>query len=646
MGTVSQPGESSTGRFAPFVGSRFFTTEEHTLFHGRNREIGELSSLWKGGRVAILYGEAGVGKSSLLHAGVLPFLRRNRHENVLPVGHPWFWTSVPLAAVPRQNRFSFAVLSSWQEATSPHRISELSIGDFWAHRNRPMVAIDQAELLFRECASYERDRRRFLDELKNAMTEHQDVRLLLSVRGDFLDDAVRFARRIAPPATYRLGPLERAEAIEAVRRPARFANRTLDPGVAEHLVDELRMGPDRNPAGPVEPALLQVVCTRLLTHPSHRSHPMKSAVDAALMEHVAETLVDVAADHRQPARRLADWFRKAFGHPSAMGYGRRDSAGSLLMRSLEDRHLIRGQRDADGSRTFSLLTPRLLEPVRRLSGVQDTPRRTAERILGAARKCLCTGDFVAARWHAERAITSAVTASNQLRIDAEAKSLLGDIAYEERQPKSAIAHYQEAAKLFEIVQDTAAVAHLLAAIGRLMLAGDVVDPATAVAELRAATDRVPNDAGLQAGLGRALLQAGEPQTALAVLGAALSLDGETPEALQTRSEIFADQGDRESAKSALRDLDRVGHHARPSSEAARALALATLSRLDAAKNALDAALAEVSDNGPALLRAARVEQIRGNQAAAVRLAAQAVRAKDPPLPLHQRGTAHHLRDAL
>ncbi|MEU9019849.1 hypothetical protein [Actinomadura sp. NPDC048394] len=630
---MSQPAGSPGAGTAPFVGPSFFTAEERPFFHGRDQEIRRLGESWLSTGLIILHGAAGVGKSSLLHAGVVPFLA-DLGTDLLAVGHPAFSARFPLAAVPRQNHFSFAVLSSWQPDASPYRSSELSIGDFLRRRGGSplLVSIDQAETLFRTSPIHERDRRLFLEELSAAMREHTGVRLLLCVRDETLGEAVEFALRTTRThATFRLDPLTPENAVEAVRRSLLAAGRTPDPGAVEALVDEVGKDADDEPSGEVEPALLQAARTGLPPCAASSPEDLAAAVDVALRAHVRRQLAEVAADQGCSLAKVAVRLRRALEDRSP-------AADDELLRALENRHLIRRR----SPHSFELLHPRLVRPVQSLSEPVDAPAASPERMLAAARAALRRGDLALARRRAEEAVGA--NDPQHVLVRAEAERTLGDIAHEEFLTDLAIRHYREAAALFESLQDTTAVGHLLAAIGRLLLATADASPATAVEELRAATGRVPNDPGLQAGLGQALFRAGQPQTALAVLSGALTLDGDTPEALQTRGEIFADQGNRESAKSALRDLDRVGRRARPSSEAARALALATLSRLDAAKRALDVALAEADDDGPALLRAARAEQLCGDRGAAVKLAALAVEAKDPPLPSHQRSEADLLRE--
>lgn len=70
---------------APFPGRRSYRPEEAAVFHGRDYEIRDLFQLITAEHapaITLLYGAAGVGKSSLLQAGLLPRLRQQ--ADVLP----------------------------------------------------------------------------------------------------------------------------------------------------------------------------------------------------------------------------------------------------------------------------------------------------------------------------------------------------------------------------------------------------------------------------------------------------------------------------------------------------------------------------------------------------------------------------------
>jgi WD40 repeat protein len=65
--------------FCPYVGLKPYTPEESAYFFGREREQAIVSSNLLAAPITVLYGASGVGKSSLLRAGVVPgFGRMNR----------------------------------------------------------------------------------------------------------------------------------------------------------------------------------------------------------------------------------------------------------------------------------------------------------------------------------------------------------------------------------------------------------------------------------------------------------------------------------------------------------------------------------------------------------------------------------------
>jgi len=110
-------------------------------------------------------------------------------------------------------------------------------------------------------------------------------------------------------------------------------------------------------------------------------------------------------------------------------------------------------------------------------------------------------------------------------------------------------------------------------------------------------------------------------------------------ALRARGEILADLGE---ARQAISDLDRVTLEERPSSRAARGLALARLGDQANANAEVDNAVAEAPRNGAVLLYAARAKFLSGNEHTAEDLARRAVDATDPALSPYHREVALRL----
>jgi predicted Zn-dependent protease len=129
---------------------------------------------------------------------------------------------------------------------------------------------------------------------------------------------------------------------------------------------------------------------------------------------------------------------------------------------------------------------------------------------------------------------------------------------------------------------------------------------------------------------------GEGRAAVSVLTAVLAVDGGNTLALRARGEILAELG---QAREAITDLDRVTLRERPSTRAARGLALAALGDKSGANKEIADAIAEAPLNGAVLLRAAQAKSLNGDEYAAEELARRAVDASDPGLPPHYREVA-------
>lgn len=545
--------QASPDDSAPFVGERMFREQDERIFHGRATEKHEVAGLWKANRLTLLSGGAGVGKSSLLHAGVVPLLREGG-AHVLPVAQPVHRPSFPLAALPEHNPFRLAVLASWYPRVSLTQVSETPVTKLLRRYGQPdrgadqvptLAAIDGAERLLHTPSGREQRQHResLLDDLAMAMEQASHLHLLLAVRDDAFDLALEVADRLgqAPPASYQLAPLTPEAAHEAVAEPLRLSG---GPGeaVARLLVPELRTV--RRTTGlqttsRIEPALLQLVCKSLYRQLADVSEisasQLGAEVDRVLTEFCAHSLATIAADQSLPAPTVFSWFRTAFGGPHGLaGIPEQQLCQSMpraVIDAAQDRHLIRARlRNED--RYYELQHPRLAAPVRKVGGVTvpvPIHRPSPSVRLLEAHRALSAGDRELARRHAEAVVRAC--GEGDLRLLADAKTFLGDIAYERGDAKTAVGHYHEAAAIFEAVPDNAAVGWRLAGIGRILLS---TDSGESVRQLRAAASRLPRELSIQTALGRALWQSGRTRAARAVLEDVLGRDHNNREALDAK----------------------------------------------------------------------------------------------------------------
>ncbi len=632
----------------PYPGTRPFQWADRDRFFGRDDEAAAVAERWQTNHLTIVVGPTASGKTSLLHAGVYPLVAE-AETDLLPPGRVSYGATFPFAALREHNPYTLALLRSWSPADTATRLVGLTVRDFIRHRaerNGGVIyaAIDQVEELLVEPGPRVALRRRFLGELAEAVQHEPRLHLLLVVREEAID---LISETLGCGARYSVTPLTRQGAIAAVTAPVAGVGRSFAAGAAEKLVADLQTsrivsanGTTREVTGKyIEPSLLQVVTASLWASLpvdvdliTARDVRRDGDADAALASHCGRVIAAVADDHDLSAATLRTWLYDTF----ITDLGTRGNAyegptttgdmPNAVVRALEDHHLLRAE-FRSGSRWYELLSDRLIEPLRKAAD-ERPPLTEPGEYLRRAGRAMTLGELDLAERYAEE--TRRTSPDTNLRLRAEADSLLGNLAYERDMPKEAEDCYRSAASLFEAARDTAAVARQLAAVGQTLLAqGRLAD---ALTELRAAVNRMPNEPVLQTGLSLALWQLGEGGAAVAILNDVLGVDGGNIEALRVRGEILADLGD---GCDAMRDLDRVTLHDRPSTRAARGLALAELGEQAAASREIKDALDEAPRNGPVLLYSARATELGGDLMTAAELARRAVDAMDPALPPQQ-----------
>jgi tetratricopeptide (TPR) repeat protein len=521
--------------------------------------------------------------------------------------------------------------------------------------NGPLyAAIDQVDDLPADPGPRLVQRDRFLAELAGAVEAEPRLHLLLLAR----DDAANpISAKLPMAARFDLVALGRVAAIEAVAGPAARVGRSFAGGAAEKLVTDLQTsritvanGVERHVHNDqVEPALLQAACTWLWNslpvaeQVTMRDVRLYGDVDKALVAYCGQIIAAVADDYDQPVTWVRNWLLRTFitelGTRGTAYEGVTDTAGAPneIARAFVDRHLLLVEQRS-GSRWYELLADRLVQPLRET--VDELPPVAAPAAyLTAAERALAQGGLDVAQRYAGLALRR--SADTDLLLRAQAESLLGNIAAERAEgveaKSEAESHHRAAAGLFEMLRDTPAVAVQLAAIGQLLIIQQ--RPEEALEALRAAVDRMPGNPVIQTDLALALWRLGESEAAVTVLTAVLSLDGGNRVALRARGEILAELG---KARQAMLDLDRVTLEERPTTRAARGLALAKLGERSAADVEVDDAVAEAPWNGAVLLHAAHAKALNGDDSAAEELARRAADANDPGLSPYHREVALQL----
>jgi hypothetical protein len=465
-----------------YPGAEPYTSADCERFGGRAAEGDALRTLWENNQVTFLAGPAGIGKTSLLNAEVLPRFELNRPPPLL--GRLSDRARIPIALLDGHNPYTLALLRSWSGFATRYLAQE-TIADYLRRHaehhpdDKILAAIDQADDLFAGPEERQPERHQFLDQLVAALAEDTERRLhlLISIRSDMLDELSDF---LGGGERFHLDPLRPDMARQAVERPGFFVAAAADELVATMRTQrfvtgrgEVQHGSDDH----VEPALLQIACARLWD--SLRAHYPRvvlreeltgdgeELVEAVLTSHYGSVIAAVAAVHGvEPG-----WLRAWLVDTLITGVGElataAESAGApaSAMRVLEDRHLLRGHGGGTmGSRSYQLLSDRLVEPLRQVGDDVSHTEDPADCLL-AAERALVIGQHELADKYARRVLSIAPGDAFYQR--GAACSLLGDLAYERRELEEAERNYNDAILLLGAVTGTnRALADLYLAIAR------------------------------------------------------------------------------------------------------------------------------------------------------------------------------------
>ena len=395
---------SAAGATNPFVGPRPFEETDREGFFGREEEIRQISSLVIARRIVVLYARSGVGKTSLLKAGLIPYLEERKRLKVLPIlrvrsdpSDDGLAASQTVTNVYTRGALRFLL----GDRTLPPELATMSLveglGRYLASLSEGEAAtprlliVDQFEELFRTHPAFHRQRADFFSQLRGCLDEDPQLSLLLSLREDAVAELDPYAGLLPDRlrSRFRLELLATAPAMQAMQLPIRRHGVELTDAAARCLVDELRRVRIQRPDGSgeeilgpcVEPVHLQVVCHRLWSErvsgsrgdgrqtidlPDVRS---VGSIDSGLMSYYDEQVAAVAATTGTGERTIRDWVDHQLitehGIRGQVLQGMGDSEGlpNEVVEALVDARLVRCE-ERRGAKWFELSHDRLVGPAR------------------------------------------------------------------------------------------------------------------------------------------------------------------------------------------------------------------------------------------------------------------------------------------
>jgi hypothetical protein len=419
-GLNSEPGAGSqVKRISRYPGVQPFGDDEiqRRLFRGRDKEKYELLQLVLAERLVLLFARSGIGKSSLINAGLLAPLRDQGYFPMVvrvsgSSGSPLDCLYDGIRAMAEKTAEHGQIEyepseSEWNKASLWHFFKTFEL---WKNDRllSPVLVIDQFEELFTLHAA--KQRKQFINELADLVRGTRprveldnlgpklsdappEVKVVLTLREDFYANLEELRDRIPSiyKAPFRLKPLSRGQAGRAIVEPAKLEGEhfatppfSWSDEALEKVLDflsERRLGEGKTTIGKeVEPFQLQLICQHVEQTVRERNLEIVTpedlggadALKAILSSFYEETLRKIC--HRFPQERgLREKLERLCEYGFITAKGRRllreestikhdDGVAPEILREMVELRLLRKEPRV-GDNYYELTHDTLIEPI-------------------------------------------------------------------------------------------------------------------------------------------------------------------------------------------------------------------------------------------------------------------------------------------
>lgn len=249
---------------APYKGLVPYTDDDAALFFGRDAERSIIVANLRSSRFTLLYGPSGVGKSSVVGAGVVHSLRQRAKTSLEKRGTPEFaviyfnqWRDDPVVGLLQAVRKEVeSLLGQTFDDAPTTRFKTLDEQlKMWAERvgGDLLIILDQFEDYFLYHPT-EDGPGTFVEEFPRVVTDHDArVNFVVSIREDAVAKLDRFEGRI--PTLFdnyiRIDHLDRNAARDAIVKPIDQFNKgmgdpaskvNIEPALVEAVLDQVKTG--------------------------------------------------------------------------------------------------------------------------------------------------------------------------------------------------------------------------------------------------------------------------------------------------------------------------------------------------------------------------------------------------------------------
>lgn len=255
--TERRPPATADVPACPYQGLMPYTERDASFFYGRDQDSRLIVDNLRAYRLSVLYGPSGVGKSSVLQAGVLRLIRdeteRKRERFGVVEGAPAYcneWREEPSRTLATVISSALSVATGRDQNLPLDRLDGAAVVQACADQDIDLLIIlDQFEEYF---LYHETDDDSFDRQLATLLVTGSRASVLIAIREDGLAKLDRFEAALPGvfDNTLRLEHLDRASANEAVVEPlhrfnslvAESQQRTIEASLVETLLDQVETG--------------------------------------------------------------------------------------------------------------------------------------------------------------------------------------------------------------------------------------------------------------------------------------------------------------------------------------------------------------------------------------------------------------------
>ena len=315
-GTAAGPAERVAVALCPYRALEVFREEHAALFFGRESFAADLLERATHRSLVALVGPSGSGKSSVVQAGLVPLLRRQRPPQrawdvVLfrPGDNPFHRLAAALIPLLEPDADEVDRLALGRKlgdtlAEGAVRLEDI-VNRVIAKSNgtdQLLLVADQFEEVFTLASS---ERRQFFVSAVLDALDRAPFKFLLTLRADFYGHAVALDRRLSDliqTGLVNLGPMTRDELRRAIEQPAQRAAIQFEPGLVDRVLDHVELQPGGLPL--LEFALTQLWERRDGPRITHAAYEAIGEVAGAISRRAEAVFLGLEAERQRAALGL------------------------------------------------------------------------------------------------------------------------------------------------------------------------------------------------------------------------------------------------------------------------------------------------------------------------------------------------------